>query len=481
MQDFFDKHGLSPKQRKFLLSMVATPNPIVLYGGAGGGGKSYALRAGHVWFLMYLAANGFPKERTMLACSNYPLLRDRHLGKFDTEWGEYGRIVNSQTHGLSFKMADRFGGGSIALRNLDDPDKFRGTEASMIGIDEITEIPGTVKGEAALPLLLYPLRTSKGVPWLPFVAASNPDGVGHSWVKSCWITKDQTWGFDKKRFFYIPAVVKDNPALDYEAYVQTLSGLPDHLRRARLDGSWEAPSGARWPFLKWEEHTYDDSGPIPSHWRRFGSLDYGLSDPYCFLWHAVDEEGSIYTYREDYCRGLTAWEQVQRVVERTAPDEVLDGIYADSAMWARFPGHMGPTELSAIDVFVETFGKDARFGPLMPGYKQNKVHSLATLDKVLLRNNTYADWWIGRSCKNLWREMTGAVFDGKTGSECIDERIDDHAIDAARYGLHTFIFGAKPAPKEMTSELARQIYLAEIDKRARKTFEARGKRRYARI
>ena len=50
-----------------------------------------------------------------------------------------GELGDSQTEGLSFVLKPPFGGGILALRNLDDPSKYASSEFAACAIDELTK------------------------------------------------------------------------------------------------------------------------------------------------------------------------------------------------------------------------------------------------------------------------------------------------------------------------------------------------------
>ena len=85
---------------------------------------------------------GFPGPRAVLATSTYTLLTDRHIHRLgDPEFRRFGRVKKSLMHGLAFHFHDE-ANGVIALRNLDDPDKYRGTEATAgCGLTRVQNYP----------------------------------------------------------------------------------------------------------------------------------------------------------------------------------------------------------------------------------------------------------------------------------------------------------------------------------------------------
>lgn len=80
-----------------------------------------------------------------------------------------------------------------------------------------------------------------------------------------------------------------------------LESLPEDLRRAWLDGCWDVFAGQYFREFDRSVHVIEPFA-LPSHWRRYVSIDYGL-DMLAAYWIAVDESGRAYVYRE-FCEGM---------------------------------------------------------------------------------------------------------------------------------------------------------------------------------
>src|SRR5580704_9564944 len=85
------------KQREFLRTIANFD--FVLYGGEGGGGKSYILRWWLVLFLVWAFKKlGLRNVRVALFAIDYPMLYDRQISKMQTEFPSWlGRLYRADT------------------------------------------------------------------------------------------------------------------------------------------------------------------------------------------------------------------------------------------------------------------------------------------------------------------------------------------------------------------------------------------------
>lgn len=303
--------NFTPRQeeaRKAVLSHAYT-----LYGGAGGGGKSYWLRRMLVGLLArwYLKFN-IPQVRVGLFCETYPALRDRQVSKIAQEFPPWlGRLKDSMSDGLGFYLDDDLGGGAILLRNLDDPGKYYSTEFAAVAIDELTK-----NEEQLFHDLRFRLRWP-GIDQPKFLAATNPGGIGHLWVRRLWIDREYPpeLADRSKEFAYIPAKFSDNPHLP-PSYGHELASLPDAMRAALMDGSWDVFIGQVFAEWRREVHTCQPF-EIPSWWRMWMSNDPGFGG--WGVWHlyAADQDDSVYVVREWSFHRVSPLDQAREVAKDT--------------------------------------------------------------------------------------------------------------------------------------------------------------------
>ena len=92
---------------------------------------------------------------------------------------------------------------------------------------------------------------------------------------------------------------------------------------------------------------------IPSSWRKFRTIDYGLDRLAC-LWIALAPSGESFVYRE-YCEsGLPISRAAAAILARTPPSESIYATLAPPDMWHRTQ----ETGKTKAELFAE-FGVDA--------------------------------------------------------------------------------------------------------------------------
>jgi predicted phage terminase large subunit-like protein len=196
----------------------------MLYGGAAGGGKTSALLMAALMFvhIANYAAIIFRRSYTDLELPDalVPRSKDWLTGKARWRGDKYQwEFPNGAT--LSF--------GYMSSEN--DKYRYQGAQFQFIGFDELTQFSETQY--RYLFSRLRRLETSYAP--LRMRGASNPGGIGHEWVKQRFITEGKREG----RVF-LPASLWDNPYLDREQYVFSLSQLDPITRAQLLSGDWTA-------------------------------------------------------------------------------------------------------------------------------------------------------------------------------------------------------------------------------------------------
>lgn len=204
------------------------------YGGARGGGKT---EAGQAWLLY---DSDHPLYRALVIRKNSIDLSE-WLDRAERFYEAFGVVRVGTT--LHFPN-----GGIIRTGHLKDDNaymKYQGHEYQKMLIEELTQIAS----EKNYLMLLASCRST--VPGLkPQVFATfNPDGPGFFWVRKRFnivgtpmnaiVTVDPKTGLSR---VFVPSRLSDNPTLDADGvYRRFLDSLPDGLREAWRDGSWNDP------------------------------------------------------------------------------------------------------------------------------------------------------------------------------------------------------------------------------------------------
>ena len=291
----------TPRQMQAVQAVDSKKTKFILFGGALGGGKSYGLRWLAARLLMeFYARYQLKYVQVMLACEDFPSLKDRQISKIAREFPEWmgQSYLDHKDYGRCFILSPEYGNGVICFRNLDDASKYASAEFAAILVDELTKND--------LDTFNF-LRTRLRWPGVPdqecvFVAGTNPGGIGHGWVKALWMDKTFPDEFIhptdyRPQFTYIPSKADDNPYLD-ASYWSILSTLPETLRKAFRDGDWDTYVGQAFPEFG-KNHIIKPT-TVPEGARIYMTFDWGYGAPFSLLWWWVDGDGRVYLFNEWY-------------------------------------------------------------------------------------------------------------------------------------------------------------------------------------
>ena len=275
-----DHYKPFPRQKQFHKSLAK----YRLFGGAAGPGKTKAL----LWEAV-VRATSRPGVNTLLLRRTYPELESSLLAYFrrDVPRSWY-KSYNESKHVVTWKNGSttRFG----YCRNEHDVCQYQGAEFVFIGLDELTHFT----------LKQWQFLTSRNrcpVPDTPcsMAGASNPGNIGHAWVKALWVDHVPPPGFERPELYdprdydFIRARLEDNPiyANDTE-YRRTLEALPEHLRRAFLEGDWNVFAGQYFDVFEYGRHTArPEEIRLEPWWPRWISVDWGFQHPSAVYWHCA--------------------------------------------------------------------------------------------------------------------------------------------------------------------------------------------------
>ena len=405
-------HANEGPQTEFL----AAGEKDVLYGGAAGGGKSYAM-------IIDPLRNCHRKaHRALILRRSMPELREM----IDKSRELYPLAFP----GAKFKEVEKLwnfpSGAKVEFGFLErdaDVYRYQGQAYSWIGFDEITHLPT----EFSWNYLASRLRTTDPEIQTYLRCTANPGGVGSHWVKNRYISPSESnksfLGKDGLTRKFIPAKLEDNPYLAEDGvYEQMLNSLPPIQRRQLLEGNWDVAEGAA--FVEFDNLTHVITPfELPLQWERLKGIDYGYASESCCLWGTVDaNDGTLIIYRELYRKGLTGEELGAIITDMELEDPFSVSGVLDTAAWAN-TGTTGPTVGESL----------IRAGHKLRRADKNRIQGKIQIHEFLkVRENGRPKLQIFNTCPNLIRELQSIPL-SKTNPEDVDTHASDHAYDALRY------------------------------------------------
>ena len=445
-----------------------------LFGGAAGPGKTKAL----LWEAL-LQANNTPHCDTLLLRRTYPELESSLLAYFRRDVPrKFYRSYNESKHVVTWHngATTRFG----YCRNENDVYQYQGAEFLFIGIDELTHF--TLK---QWQFLTSRNRCAARGSFPCMAGATNPGNIGHAWVKALWVDHEPPPGFERPELYdprdyqFIRARLDDNPIYANDAeYRRTLEALPEHLRRAFLEGDWSVFAGQYFDVFEIGRHTArPEDLRLEAWWPRWISIDWGFQHPSAVYWHCAvprpayspqpiaDSKRAgipssetvgcrpsavssrIVTCREFVQNGLSPRMLAQAIVERSGREQIRDVFLSPDAFAHR------TSEASIAEQLGEVLAANGL--PRPAPADDDRIGGWQWMYQ-LLENDA---WVITENCAKLIECIPQLVRDNAR-VEDVRKMDGDDPADAARYGLVSgarFASSSPYAPAALRNEAAKNF------------------------
>lgn len=399
----------SEPQRKFFESRKL----YTCYGGARGGGKSWAVRTKAVG-----GALRWPGIRILIIRRTYRDMENSLITPLvklvPPEVGRYNATMNMVffTNGSTIKF------GHLPNCGAAVEGEYQGQEFDWIFIDEATQftegefrgIGGCLRGVNDIPKRMY--------------LTCNPGGVGHNWVKRLFVDRRFHKEENPDDYVFIPARYTDNADLMRASptYGAMLDNLPENVRRAHRDGDWNALAGQYFPEFDRSVHTVEPFA-VPPEWKRYRAFDYGL-DCFACLWIAVDFDGRCYVYREAAQKGLIVSAAAELALSCTPPGERVEYTIAPPDMWST----QKDTGRTMAEIFTEN-----GLG-LVRGSNSRVQGWMALKELFRVRRDGKPSLVIFRDCRGLIEDLQALQTDERNPSDAATEPHGvTHRPDALRY------------------------------------------------
>lgn len=415
------------KQRIFL----ADKHRHCAYGGARGGGKSWAVRVKSI--LLCCRWEGI---KVLIVRKTYKELTNNHIvplqAMLPREVAKYNKTE---------KVFTFFNGSTIWFgycNNDSDLDQYQGAEYDVIFFDEATQLK-----EEWLKKINLAVRQPNGLPKRTYYTC-NPGGVSHNYIKRLFIDKQYQDNEIPENYSFTQALVTDNKVLMeiQPEYKAELEALPPKLRKAWLEGDWDIFEGQFFEDFVDRPEYYEDRQwthviepfEIPDGWKIYRSFDWGYNKPFSCGWWAVDYDGVVYRILELYgCTKVAnegvkwtppkVFEEIHRIEteHRWLRGKNIVGI-ADPAIWDAETGESIADVAAKYHVLFQK-GDHQR----IPGWMQ--MHYRFAFD-----DNGYPMMYIFKNCKAFIRTIPLLQYD-EHKPEDLDTDGEDHCADEVRYFL----------------------------------------------
>ena len=413
-----------PKQTLFLRDK----HRHIAYGGARGGGKSWAVRT-----KAKLLAFRYPGIKILIVRKTYKELQNNHIEQLTAELAGFAKYNRSD------KMFRFPNGSTISFgycANEGDLGQYQGAEYDVVFIDEAGQLQ-----ESWIRKINLCVRGTNGFPKRTYYTL-NPGGPGHAYFKRVFV--DRNFNPDERPddYFFIQAKVEDNKALmdTQPDYLRELENLPPTLRAAWKDGRWDVYEGQFFEDFRDDPEHYQDRRwthviepfEIPDGWTICRSYDFGYGKPFSCAWWAVDYDGTIYRIMELYGCTRTPNEGV-----KWTPDKQFEEIHKTEVQhpWLKGKNIIGVADPAIWDASRGESVADtaARYGVFFtPGDNERIAGWMQCHYRLQFDEDGYPRMYVFNTCRAFIRTIPTLIYD-EHRAEDLDTKMEDHVADEWRY------------------------------------------------
>lgn len=407
---------LSPKQLRSIAEATASIN---VWEGSVRSGKTLASL---IRWLIYVADAPTGGELIMVGKTRETIERNAIAPLMDP--AVFGRLANHVSHTTGSNIAIILG-RTVHLIGANDTKaegKLRGMTCAGAYVDEVTILPESVWRQ---------LLARLSVPGAMLFATTNPDGPRH-WFKVDFLDA----GLEHLRSWQF--TIDDNPGLT-EKFIRDLKAANQGLWYKRnILGLWVAAGGSI--FDMWDEArhvignpddvdaAYTTSGEPMRFDRWWLGVDYGTTNPFAAVLLGLVPDGRIVAVDE--------WRWDSKARQR----QLTDAEYSERlARWLTDRREAWGVELTRVFIdpsaasFKVQLNRDGQIG--VNDANNDVLDGIRTMASLLGQGRHQ----VHARCAGLRTEMPGYRWDDKATQRGEDApvKLDDHSVDADRYGVHT--------------------------------------------
>lgn len=329
--------------------------------------------------------------------------------------GSWEDSYSSSTRTLTFDN-----GSFLEFKSYDqDLDKHAGTSRHFVWFDE--EPPHAIFEENMMRLI-----DTDGVWYLTMTPVE-----GYTWTAED-LYEPALKG--EKNIHVVQVDMLDNPYLNHGSIEEAMSHLSPEDREARQKGVYVMQGGLIFKKFRGDIHVKSEMimNPRDPNVRIMASMDHGINNATCWLWHLIHDNGTVFTFREHFQSDWTIRQHAKEIkkieMEIGRPPELRVG---DPSIKQRETqtGLSNQIAYSQLGIYIAPSNNDVPAG-------------IAKMQDYLYWEEKLAPkWYIHDSCYNLiremrkyrWKEWDTRKLKDKNNKKEEPHKKDDHAVDSARY------------------------------------------------
>jgi len=301
-------------------------------------------------------------------------------------------------------------GGTIYVRSTEDPDRLEGMTIGWAWADEI----GQMKRQAWINIQGR-LSIHQG----KLMGTTTPYNLG-------WLYKDVYRRFKSGEIedSYVHEWTSvDNPYFPKEEYERARREMDPRDFARRYEGRFEKIEGLVYQDFDIDTHVVEDIPPqfqsgSPMIASTVGLVDFGYNNPTAILIANITRDGDWYIVDEYYKTEKTTPELIE-ICKQMETDYKIRMWYADPAEPDRIE------EMRKAGMYMRPVNKSVNDGI-------NTLRQLIREKRIKI---------VGSKCPNLVEEFSLYQYAQPTGDGNEEEKpvkANDHALDALRYGVHSY-------------------------------------------
>lgn len=416
-------HGYIPHEKQ--IEFHSAIDSIRLYIGGNRSGKTVGGTVEDIWWLLgkhpYLKTPEPPVRGRIVTVSYIEGIQKIIIPEL-AKWLPPSDLINGSwedSYSKSERTLTLSNGSFVELMSYDQKlEKFAGTSRHFVHFDE--EPPKDIYTECRM-------RTM--------------DVAGRMWITMTPV-EGMTWIYDdlflkglqsNNNITVIIIDTEENPYISKAEADAVFADLDSKELEARKQGKFVQIGGLAFKSFDPLKHVIDPILP-PHDWTHYASLDHGLNNPTCWLWHAVSPSGAVVTYDEIYANERLVDDYAREIHERNSQEgRRVPEIYVGDPAIAQRNGQTGDSIQTAYAL---------NGVPIVLGNNDVKIR-VEKMNRYLKAGR----WLIAGNCSHLINELQRVrwkVYETARKRQDNNPREEihkykDHAPDSAGY-----FFGMMP-------------------------------------